>query len=144
MVDKLLYLIYSNSRTEVEALNLMISSLSQTPIYEQIKMQIKELILTGKLEGGAQLPSIRLMAKDLKVGVITVKRAYDDLSAEGFTNNVPGRGVFIADINNEKAKEIHLEMLAERLEEIKDFCIGSGISKSEFERVVNKIYGGLK
>ena len=125
-------------------MNLMISSLSQTPIYEQIKMQIKELILTGKLTNGAQLPSIRLMAKDLKVGVITVKRAYDDLSAEGFTNNVPGRGIFVADIDNDKVKKIHLEMLAERLEEIKDFCNGSGISKSEFGQEVNKIFGGMK
>ena len=119
----------------------MISSLSQTPIYEQIKIQIKELVLSGKLKSGEQLPSIRLMAKDLKVGVITVKRAYDDLFAEGFTINVAGRGIFVADIDADRVKEIHIEMLAERLEELKEFCTNTGISKEELNEQIRKVYG---
>ena len=123
-------------------MNILISPISQTPIYEQIKMQIKELVLSGKLKSGEQLPSIRLMAKDLKVGIITVKRAYDDLCAEQITISLAGRGVFVADIDQEKIKRIHLEMLFERLEEITEFCNSTGISKHELEEQINKIYGG--
>lgn len=123
-------------------MNILISPISQTPIYEQIKMQIKELVLSGKLKSGEQLPSIRLMAKDLKVGIITVKRAYDDLCAEQITISLAGRGVFVADIDQEKIKQIHLEMLFERLEEITEFCNSTGISKHELEEQINKIYGG--
>jgi GntR family transcriptional regulator len=123
-------------------LNLLISPLSQTPIYEQIKMQIKELVLSGKLKSGEQLPSIRLMAKDLQVGIITVKRAYDDLFADGITVSLPGRGVFVADIDQERVKQIHLDMLSERLLEIKTFCDSTSISKEELQQRINNIYGG--
>lgn len=123
-------------------MNILISPLSQTPIYEQIELQIKELVLSGKLKSGEQLPSIRLMAKDLKVGIITVKRAYDDLCEAGITVSIAGRGVFVADINEERAKEIHLNMLSERLIEIIEFCKSTGISKPELEEQINNIYGG--
>ena len=123
-------------------MNLLISPLSQTPIYEQIKMQLKELILSGTLKSGAQLPSIRLMAKDLKVGIITVKRAYDDLCAEGITVSLAGRGIFVADIDNKKAKQIHLGMLSEQLLEIISFCNSTGITKEELEDQINNLYGG--
>jgi GntR family transcriptional regulator len=124
----------------VNTLNILISSLSQTPIYEQIKMQIKELVLSGKLKGGEQLPSIRLMAKDLKVGIITVKRAYDELCAEGIAVSIAGKGIYIAEIDEKKAKEIHLQMLRERLIDIKDFCRNTGISKVELEYLMNTLY----
>lgn len=105
-------------------------------------MQIKELVLSGKLKSGEQLPSIRLMAKDLKVGIITVKRAYDDLCAEGITLSIAGRGIFVADIDEKEVKQIHLKMLSESLLEIMVFCKSSGISKQELEEQINKIYGG--
>ena len=123
-------------------LNIMISALSQTPIYEQIQMQLKELILSGKLKAGQQLPSIRLMAKDLKVGIITVKRAYDELCAEGIAVSLAGRGIFVADIDEKRVKQIHLDMLSERLLEIKAFCDSTGISKQELKEQINQIYGG--
>jgi len=122
----------------------MISPLSQTPIYEQIKMQIKELVLSGKLKSGEQLPSIRLMAKDLKVGIITVKRAYDDLCLEKITLSLAGRGIFVADIDEKRVKEIHINMLLERLLDISAFCKSTGISKQELEEQINKIYGGYE
>lgn len=125
-------------------MNILISPLSQTPIYEQIKMQIKELVLSGKIKSGEQLPSIRLMAKDLKVGIITVKRAYDDLCAEGITISLAGRGIFAADIDAEKAKRIHLDILSERLLEIKVFCDSTNISKQELVKQIDDIYGGYK
>ncbi|MFA6939657.1 MAG: GntR family transcriptional regulator, partial [Clostridiaceae bacterium] len=88
-------------------MNILISTLSQTPIYEQIQNQIKDLVLSGKLKPEEQLPSIRLMAKDLKVGIITVKRAYQELENEGIIVNVQGKGCFVADIDEKKIKEVH-------------------------------------
>jgi GntR family transcriptional regulator len=126
----------------VKRLNILISPLSQTPIYEQIEMQIQELVLSGKLRNGEQLPSIRLMAKDLKVGIITVKRAYDELCAKGVAVSLAGRGVFVADIDEKRAKQIHLSMLIERLLEIKSYCDSTNISKKELEEQINSIYGG--
>jgi len=123
-------------------LNILISTLSQTPIYEQIQNQIKELVLKGKLNSQEQLPSIRLMAKDLKVGIITVKRAYGELEKEGIIINLQGRGCFVADIDTKKIKAIHLDMLKERLLEIKDFADASDISPKEMFNVLNEIYGG--
>lgn len=123
-------------------LNILISALSQTPIYEQIQNQIKEMVLSGKLKSQQQLPSIRLMAKDLKVGIITVKRAYDELEKDGVVITLQGRGCFVADIDRSKIKSIHLEMLRERLLEIKEFADASDISPSEMHKVINEIYGG--
>ena len=123
-------------------MNLLISTLSQTPIYEQIQGQIKELVLTGKLKSGEQLPSIRLMAKDLKVGIITVKRAYEELEKDGIVVNLQGRGCFVSEINTGKIKAIHLSMLAERLLELKEFASTAGISQVEVVQVLNKVYGG--
>lgn len=125
-------------------MNILISTLSQTPIYEQIQNQIKEMVLRGKLKPNEQLPSIRLMAKDLKVGIVTVKRAYEELEKEGILVNLQGRGCFVAEIDNDKVKEIHLKMLKERLSEIKDFADTVGISRLEMIEVFNEIYGGLK
>ncbi|MCB2354496.1 GntR family transcriptional regulator [Clostridium estertheticum] len=124
--------------------NILISALSQTPIYEQIQNQIKEMVLSGNIKSKDQLPSIRLMAKDLKVGIITVKRAYEELEKEGIVINLQGRGCFVAEINLKKVKGIHIEMLRERLLEIKDFADTSGLSHEEIIEVINEIYGGYK
>lgn len=123
-------------------MNILISALSQTPIYEQIQNQIKEMVLSGKLKSQQQLPSIRLMAKDLKVGIITVKRAYEELEKDGVVITLQGRGCFVADIDRSKIKSIHLDMLRERLLEIKEFADASDISPSEMHKVINEIYGG--
>jgi GntR family transcriptional regulator len=121
-------------------MNFKISSMSQTPIYEQLKSQIKELILTGQLEAGEQLPSIRLMAKDLKIGIITCRRAYDDLCEEGFLVSHPGKGVFVAEIQIEKVKLIHRQMLKEQLQDIYVFAIEAGFQKAEIIEVICEIY----
>lgn len=123
-------------------MNILISTLSQTPIYEQIRGQFKEMVLTGKLKSGEQLPSIRLLSKELKVGVVTVKRAYEELEKEGIVINLQGRGCFVAEIDAAKIKKIHLNILAERLYEIKDFSSTAGISREEVISVLNKVYGG--
>ena len=123
-------------------MNILISTLSQTPIYEQIQNQIKEMVLTGMLKSDEQLPSIRLMAKDLKVGIITVKRAYEELEKEGIVVNLQGRGCFVASIDRNKIKAIHLDILRERLLEIKEFADTADISHEEIIKVINEIYGG--
>ena len=125
-------------------MNILISALSQTPIYEQIQNQIKEMVLSGNLKSKEQLPSIRLMAKDLKVGIITVKRAYDELEKDGIVITLQGRGCFVADIDRDKIKAIHIDMLRERLLEIKEFADASDISPVEMHNIINEIYGGCE
>ncbi|MFA9398429.1 MAG: GntR family transcriptional regulator [Clostridiaceae bacterium] len=122
-------------------MNILISTLSQTPIYQQIQNQIKEMILNGKLEPETQLPSIRLMAKDLKVGIITVKRAYKELEDEGIVVNLQGRGCFVAKLDKDRIKQVHIDMLKERLYEIKEFTDSTGINQNELMEVINDLWG---
>lgn len=116
-------------------MQLQISPISQLPIYEQIKMQIKEQILDGSLTPGTQLPSIRMLAKELKIGVITSKRAYEDLCQEGFLVSHPGRGVYVAEIQADFAKQVHLNLLRERFTELAEFAKTSAISYEEAQAV---------
>ncbi len=92
-------------------MDIIISNASGKPIYEQITSQMKNLVLDGTLAEGTQLPSIRMLANDLKVSVITTKRAYADLEAQGFIETVPGKGSFVAGGNMElparRAPETH-------------------------------------
>ena len=125
-------------------MNILISTLSQTPIYEQIQNQIKDLVLSGKLKPEEQLPSIRLMAKDLKVGIITVKRAYKELENEGIIVNLQGKGCFVANIDEKRIKQVHLDMLKERLMDIKEFTNTVGINKDELLEIINEVYGGME
>ncbi|MBL4937337.1 GntR family transcriptional regulator [Clostridium sp. YIM B02515] len=121
-------------------MNIVVSFFSQVPIYEQIQNQIKELVLTGDLKPGEALPSMRLMAKDLKVSLITVRRAYEELEHEGVITTLHGRGCFVSDINVDKIKEINMNMLKERLEEIVVFSKTCGISKEEFKNMLDEMY----
>ena len=123
-------------------MNILISQLSQTPIYEQLKNQLRQEILAGNLAKNEMLPSIRGMAKELGSGVITVKRAYDDLCNEGFLVSLQGRGVFVADINTNIEHVLRLERLREQLIELKEYCESSAISKEEVVNIINEIYGG--
>lgn len=123
-------------------MNILISSLSQTPIYAQIQEQIKELVLTGKLAPGEQLPSVRALAKDLKVGIITVKRAYEELEQEGIVVNLQGRGCFVAEVDTVKIRAVHLTMLAQQIQEIKKSATAAGITKEEILSLVHQVYGG--
>ena len=77
-------------------MDIIISNSSSKPIYEQITSQVKNMILTGQLKEGAPLPSMRLLAKELRISVITTKRAYEDLERDGFIETVVGKGSFVA------------------------------------------------
>mgnify|MGYP000416423046 CR=1 FL=1 len=121
-------------------MNINISQLSQTPIYEQIEDQIRQQILSGEMTPGEMLPSIRKTAKDLGVGIITVKRAYDDLCIEGLLISIQGRGVFVAQMDVSKARNVRIEQLDEKLSEVKAFCDTSSITKEELMKEIEKIW----
>ena len=84
---------------------IIISNVSVVPIYEQIKMQIKSSVLSGELQAEEQLPSLRTLAKDLKISVLTVTRAYTELEQEGFVKNIQGRGCFVMGRGSELLQE---------------------------------------
>ncbi|MEG0779674.1 MAG: GntR family transcriptional regulator [Oscillospiraceae bacterium] len=99
-------------------MDLLIRNTGGQPIYDQIYTQIKNLILTGALAEGDALPSIRSLAKDLRISVITTKRAYDELEAEGFLYSVAGKGSFVAEKNIELIREEHLKQIESHMQEI--------------------------
>lgn len=119
---------------------LQVSALSSVPIYEQIEQQIKEQIFDGSLQAGIQLPSIRMLAKELKVGVITAKRAYDDLCREGLLISRPGKGVFVAEINKERATKAHEKIISEQLSETAEIARQYSISKEKFTALAEQAY----
>lgn len=121
-------------------MDILISSDSAIPLYEQITNQIKEQILQGKLEQGGVLPSIRMMAKELKVSIITVKRAYEDLEQEGFVETVPGKGTYISLNNKERLKEIRMSQIEEQIGEMIVAAKSIQMTLEEIQERVRMIY----
>jgi GntR family transcriptional regulator len=99
-------------------LHIIISNSSQTPIYEQITEQIKNQIIRGDLKENQELPSIRSLAKELQISVITTKRAYEELEKEGFIVTMPGKGSYVAGQNEELLKEKRLKIIEEKLMDV--------------------------
>ncbi len=118
-------------------MRIIISNSSGMPIYEQIKEQIKSAILSGEVAEGDMLPSIRQLAKDLKISVITTTRAYNDLQQEGFVTNVQGKGCYVLPQNNDMIREQLLREIEESF--INAFHKGrvAKISKSELTEMFN-------
>ena len=112
------YTVYIQLFTEVTGLNLFIENRSGIPIYEQVYGQIKAQIISGALAADAPLPSIRNLAKDLRISVITTKRAYDELEKEGFLYTVAGKGCFVAPKNVELLREDALRKIEEHFDQI--------------------------
>ena len=121
-------------------MEIQISSINQTPIYEQIENQIKEMIRIGVYTTGSQLPSIRILARDLKVGIITCRRAYDDLCAQGILISHPGKGVFVADMQADQIEEINKDALFLQLDELCKSAKKAGIKRTEFMAHVNQMF----
>lgn len=121
-------------------MNIIISNSSEKPIYEQISEQIKLKILNDELKEGDILPSIRSLAKDLKISVITTKRAYEDLQKEGFINTVSGKGTFVSSTNKEKLKEQNFKIIEEKLVECITFAKSCGITLEELKEIMNIIF----
>ena len=100
-------------------MNIVISNKDDRPIYEQIVSQFKEMIISGKLKSGEALPSIRALAKDLRIAVITTKRAYEELERDGFIETVAGKGSFVAEQNTEAIKEEKLKAIEKQMLDIR-------------------------
>ena len=129
-------------------MKLSIDNRSGQPIYEQIFMQIKGQIISGDLSENAPLPSIRTLAKDLRISVITTKRAYDELERAGFVYTIPAKGCFVAPRNVELLREEHLRRIEEHLRRIEahlseavDLARGCRISREELIEMLSIHYG---
>jgi GntR family transcriptional regulator len=121
-------------------MNILISNSSKEPIYEQIKKQIKESILRGELNEGDLLPSIRQLARDLHISVITTKRAYDDLENEGYIVTVVGKGTFVAGQNRELLRELRLRWIEEKLAEVVAESRALGVTLPELAEMLKLLY----
>jgi GntR family transcriptional regulator len=121
-------------------LKIIISNSSGLPIYEQIKEQIKSAILSGDLKEGDVLPSIRILARDLKISVITTTRAYSDLEQEGFVANVQGKGCYVLPMNNELVREQLLRDIEEGFHTAIHAAKIAKLKKQELEDILNAIY----
>jgi GntR family transcriptional regulator len=123
-------------------LDIIISNSSGKPIYEQITSQIKNLILIGELKAGDSLPSMRLLAKELRISVITTKRAYEDLERDGFIESVAGKGSFVSLRQEDFIREEHLKITEEYLQKAIDAARISGISLEEMIELITLLYQG--
>ena len=117
-------------------MELYISNSSGEPIYEQLRRQLREKILAGELAEGQALPSIRLLAKELRISVITTKRAYDELEAEGFIRSMPGKGSFVAPQNPELYREEARKQVEEHLNQALEAARGAGLPPEEVRRML--------
>lgn len=123
-------------------MELYISNSGQEPIYAQITRQIKEQILSGQLHEGDALPSIRLLAKELRISVITTKRAYEDLEAGGFIVTQPGRGSFVAPQNPALVREEYLKKVEDCLQGAVDAARLGGIGYDEVSETLRLLWEG--
>ena len=122
-------------------MDIIISNSGDTPIYDQITRQMKGLILRGELREGEALPSMRLLARELRISVITTKRAYEELEREGFITTVPGKGCFVAPQNPELLREDTLRRVEEHLTRAVDTAKAGGITLAELTDTLNILYG---
>lgn len=121
-------------------MDIIISNASDKPIYEQITSQIKNLIVSGTLHEGDLLPSMRLLAKELRISVITTKRAYEDLERDGFIETVMGKGSYVAGRNMELIREEQLRMAEAYLQKAVEIAKSSGITLSELSDILILLY----
>ena len=112
-------------------MDIIVSNMDSTPIYEQITRQIKAKILGGELQPGETLPSMRLLAKELRISVITTKRAYDELEREGLVCTVAGKGCFVAARNREWIREELLRQIETHLEKVAELAAQADVSGEE-------------
>ena len=123
-------------------MDIILSNTSGKPIYTQIADQVKEEIMTGALVPGEALPSMRLLARELRISVITTKRAYEDLERDGFLENVPGKGCFVAPQNRELLREAQLRRVEEHLTRAVEEARKGGLSLAELQEILNILYSG--
>lgn len=120
-------------------MTIIIDNKSGVPIYDQIYSQIKAQIIGDALRQDEALPSIRSLAKDLRISVITTKRAYDELEAEGFIYTLPGKCSFVAPKNTELLREENLRRIEEHMREISALAVQSGLTRQELSEMYTLI-----
>ena len=116
-------------------MDIIISNAGGVPIYDQITRQVKGLILRGELKEGEALPSMRLLARELRISVITTKRAYEELERDGFIITVAGKGSYVAENNSAVLKEEKMKQLEENVRGLIEEAYNSGISKEELKEI---------
>ena len=121
-------------------MKLIISSVSCEPIYEQIKTQIRSAVLSGELKAGEALPSLRKLAKELRISVLTVTRAYNELADEGVVQNIQGKGTFVMDKGNELMQRQLETRIRESLAEASRGAKATGIPLDALDRMLEEEY----
>ena len=121
-------------------MNIIISNSSNVPIYEQIKEQIKSKIISNELKVGEMLPSIRSLAKDLRISVITTKNAYEQLEKEGYVETIPAKGTYVANKNVEIIIEEQLQKVEQLIDTAVNIARVSNISKDEIKSMLDILY----
>lgn len=121
-------------------MQILIDNKSGAPIYEQIYTQLKEQIISGALTEDQPLPSIRGLAKDLRISVITTKRAYEELERDGFITTMTGKGSFVAKKNLEFIKEEQMRTIEQLLAQAVDTARQSGITAEELQELIAILY----
>lgn len=121
-------------------MNIIITNSSEVPIYQQLKNQIREAILAGEIQDGELLPSIRNLANETRVSVLTTRRAYDELEAEGFIKTVHGKGTFAISNNLELLKEVRLRQVEEKLMEAYQIGKAIGVTKEDMKAMMDILY----
>ncbi|ARA85888.1 MULTISPECIES: GntR family transcriptional regulator [Bacillus] len=121
-------------------MNIIISNSSDEPIYLQIVNQLKDQIVKGELSESEALPSIRNLAKELKISVITTKRAYDELEREGFIVTVAGKGSYVAAINKDVLRETKVKLIEEHIAEAVTEAKQIGFTYEELQKMLKLVY----
>ncbi len=122
-------------------MKIIISNSSSIPIYEQIKNAIINQIMNGELEEDEALPSIRSLASDIKISVMTIKKAYDELESEGYIVSIQGKGTFVAPKNTELAREQAQKDIEDHLQKAIDIANRFNITKKEIIDLIEIFYG---
>ncbi|MGI6011789.1 MAG: GntR family transcriptional regulator [Ruminococcus sp.] len=120
-------------------MDIIISNSSGKPIYEQIASQLKRMIMTGELKAHDPLPSMRMLAKELRISVITTKRAYEDLEKDGFIYTVVGKGSFVAESNHELLREEQLKQIEAALSTAIEKARQTGVSMDELKEMLQML-----
>lgn len=140
--EYIVYIVHIQYQTNERGfpMEIIISNHSKEPIYEQIYTQIKKQILSNKLKAGEPLPSMRQLAKELAISVITTKRAYEELEKHGFIYSVVGKGSFVAEQNNEMMKERKMQVIEEQLLTVIQNSKEIDISLTELQELLTMLY----
>ena len=121
-------------------MNIILSNTASAPIYEQITRQLRAKIVSGELAAGQALPSMRLLAREPRISVITTKRAYEELEREGLINSQTGRGSFVAPVSSERLREAQLRTVEDHLTDAVQAARLAGLSADEFAELARTLF----